>query len=172
MSDERQRAATPAQLFERLDALGIEHRTTNHPPVFTVEQAKQHREGLRGSFIKNLFLRNKKKRMWLVVAPEDLRIDLKALGVAMGAGHVSFGRPERLLEFLGVEPGSVTPFALINDPQQRVEPVIDPRVLARDPLFAHPLVNTMTTSLNGDDLLRFIADCGHQPTLLELPGRG
>jgi Ala-tRNA(Pro) deacylase len=162
--------ATAAQLFARLTELGIAHTSVEHPPVYTVEQAKQHRNGLGGGFIKNLFLRNKKKRMWLVVAPEDLLVDLKALGRAIGAGHVAFVRPERLMQPLGVEPGSVTPFALITDVGQLVQPVIDARVLAHDQLNAHPLVNTMTTAISASDLLRFIEACGHQPTVLELPG--
>src|SRR3954470_22822019 len=97
----------PQQLFVRLDQLGIAHRTVEHPPVFTVEEAKALRGSLPGGHVKNLFLRNKKGAMWLVVAEEDRAIDLKALGEAIGAGRVSFGSPERLMAHLGVIPGAV-----------------------------------------------------------------
>ena len=107
---------SPQHLFARLDALGLAHRTVEHAPVFTVEQAKQHRGVLPGHHIKNLFLRNKKEAMWLVVALEDREIDLKRLGEALGAGRLSFGSPERLRRHLGVEPGSVTPFAYSTTP--------------------------------------------------------
>src|SRR3954470_23561776 len=103
------------QLFARLDELGLVHRTVEHAPVFTVEQAKQHRGVLPGHHIKNLFLRNKKEEMWLVVARKARAIDLKQWGEWRGAGRLSFGSPERLRTYLGVEPGSVTPFAVIND---------------------------------------------------------
>ncbi len=157
-----------AQLFARLDELGLDHHTVEHPPVFTVAEAKAHRGSLTGTHIKNLFLRNKKKRMWLVVAKEDRSIDLKALGKRIGAGHVSFGRPERLMQHLGVEPGSVTPFALINDVSRQVQPVLDARIFDADPIHAHPLRNTMTTAIGGDDLLTFIRACGHEPQILDL----
>lgn len=159
---------SPAQLFARLDELGLNHHTVEHPPVFTVAEAKAHRGSLEGTHIKNLFLRNKKKKMWLVVAKEDRVIDLKALGKRIGAGHVSFGRPERLMQYLGVEPGSVTPLSLINDGDHQVQPVLDARIFDVDPIHAHPLVNTMTTAIAGDDLVAFIRACGHEPQILDL----
>src|SRR6187401_3615684 len=106
---------SPQHLFARLDALGLAHRTVEHAPVFTVEQAKEHRGMLPGHHIKNLFLRNKKEEMWLVVALEDRAIDLKRLGEVLGAGRLSFGSADRLKRYLGVEPGSVTPLSLVND---------------------------------------------------------
>jgi len=160
--------ATAEQLFAKLDELGLSHDTVEHPPVFTVEEAKAHRGPLEGTHIKNLFLRNKKKQMWLVIALEDRAIDLKALGKRIGAGRVSFGRPERLMQYLGVEPGAVTPFALINDPEQRVQPVLDARIFDRDPIHAHPLRNDMTTAIGGEDLLAFIRACGHEPQIVDL----
>src|SRR6476661_7420883 len=109
------RPATPEELFARLESLGIRTRTVSHPAVFTVEEAKALRGSLPGGHVKNLFLRNKKGAMWLVVAEEDRAVDLKALGAAIGAGRVSFGSPERLMAHLGVVPGAVTPLGLIND---------------------------------------------------------
>jgi len=155
------------ELFERLEALNIATTTVQHPPVFTVEEAKQHRGILEGTHIKNLFLRNKKRKMWLVVALEDRAIDLKSLGKRIGAGHVSFARPERLQQYLGVEPGAVTPFGLINDREQHVQVVLDAGVLNEDPVHCHPLTNTMTTAIRGEDLLKFIEACGHRYQLVD-----
>src|ERR1700734_1067716 len=128
---------TPQQLFARLDDLGLAHSTVEHAPVYTVEQAKQHRGVLPGHHIKNLFLRNKKEEMWLVVALEDRTIDLKQLGERMGAGRLSFGSPERLRTYLGVEPGSVTPFAVINDTGHKVRLVLDRGLSDGGPINAH-----------------------------------
>ena len=159
----------PQQLLARLDALGIAHRTVEHPPVFTVEEAKAHRGDLPGHHIKNLFLRNKKEEMWLVVVLEDRAIDLKALGERLGAGRLSFGSPERLRTYLGVEPGSVTPFAAINDEAQRVRVVLDRALAEGGPINAHPLTNTMTTAVSIADLLRFFAASGHAPHWIGFP---
>ena len=132
---------TPAMLFQRLDALGLAYRTVEHPPVFTVEEAKALRGQLAGGHVKNLFLRNKKgDAMWLVVALEDRVIDLKALGERIGAGRVSFGSAERLMTHLGVIPGAVTPLALINDREARVKVVIDAGLLDHDPVIYLPVL--------------------------------
>jgi Ala-tRNA(Pro) deacylase len=159
----------PQQLFARLDALGIAHRTVEHPPVFTVEEAKALRGDLPGHHIKNLFLRNKKEEMWLVVAIEDRTIDLKRLGERLGAGRLSFGSPDRLRRQLGVEPGSVTPLALVNDRDRVVRLALDRGLADGGPINAHPLTNTMTTALSGPDLLRFFAATGHEPRWLDFP---
>jgi Ala-tRNA(Pro) deacylase len=160
---------SPQQLFDRLAGLGIVHRTVEHEAVFTVEQAKQHRGVLPGHHIKNLFLRNKKEEMWLVVALEDRAIDLKRLGEMLGAGRLSFGSLERLKTWLGVEPGSVTPFAVINDTQHKVTLVLDRGLAEGGPINAHPLTNTMTSALSLPDLQRFFAATGHAPRWLDFP---
>ena len=160
---------TPQQLFARLEQLGIAHRTVEHPPVFTVEEAKALRGDLPGHHIKNLFLRNKKEEMWLVVVLEDRAIDLKRLGEALGAGRLSFGSPERLKRHLGVEPGSVTPLALINDEAGVVQLALDRGLMSDGPVNVHPLVNTMTTAMTPQDLLRFFAATGHAPRWLDFP---
>jgi Ala-tRNA(Pro) deacylase len=160
---------SPQQLFARLDALKLAHRTVEHAPVFTVEQAKQHRGALPGHHIKNLFLRNKKEAMWLVVALEDRAVDLKRLGEVLGAGRLSFGSPERLRTHLGVEPGSVTPFALVNDTAHKVTLVLDRGLLEGGPVNAHPLTNTMTTAILFADLERFFEATGHTPQWLDFP---
>ena len=160
---------SPQQLFDRLAELGIVHRTVEHEAVFTVEQAKQHRGVLPGHHIKNLFLRNKKEEMWLVVALEDRAIDLKRLGDVLSAGRLSFGSPERLKTWLGVEPGSVTPFAVINDTQHKVTLVLDRGLAEGGPINAHPLTNTMTSAISLPDLQRFFAATGHVPRWLDFP---
>ena len=159
----------PQQLFARLDQLGIAHRTVEHPPVFTVEEAKALRGNLPGHHIKNLFLRNKKEEMWLVVALEDRANDQNRLGDVLGAGRLSFGSADRLKRTLGVEPGSVTPLSLVNDEARAVQLVLDRGVADGGPVNAHPLVNTMTTALAPADLLRFFAATGHTPRWLDFP---
>jgi len=160
---------SPQQLFARLAELGLAHNTVEHAPVFTVEEAKAHRGELPGHHIKNLFLRNKKEEMWLVVALEDRTIDLKRLGEVLGAGRLSFGSPERLRKRLGIEPGSVTPFAVINDPDHKVKLVLDSGLRADGLINAHPLTNTMTSAISLPDLLRFFDSTGHAPRWLDFP---
>jgi Ala-tRNA(Pro) deacylase len=160
---------SPQQLFARLQELGIAQRTVEHPPVFTVEEAKARRGDLPGHHVKNLFLRNKKEEMWLVVALEDRAIDLKRLGEALGAGRLSFGSPERLRRHLGIEPGSVTPLALINDQARAVRLALDRALADGGPVNVHPLVNTMTTAVTPAGLLRFFEAIGHSPRWLDFP---
>ena len=163
---------TPEQLFAALDALGIPHRTVKHPPVFTVEQAGALRGRIPGGHTKNLFLRDKKYAIYLVVAPEDAEIDLKGLHRVLGAnGRFSFGSSDLLREVLGVEPGAVTPFAAINDTQGRVTVVLDAAMMEHETLNYHPLVNTMTTSISRDDLVKFLESTGHSPRVERVSGR-
>jgi Ala-tRNA(Pro) deacylase len=163
-------AATPDDLFLRLDRLGIRHTTHRHPPVFTVAESAALRGQLPGGHCKSLFLKDKKGGLWLAVMLEDRRIDMNKLADRLGAPRFSFGRAELLVEVLGVTPGSVTPFALINDAERRVTVVLDEEMLEHDPLNYHPLSNDMTTAVAPADLLRFIADCGHAPRILNLAG--
>lgn len=160
--------ATPDDLFARLDALGIRHKTHHHPPLHTVAESVRLRGSLPGGHCKSLFLKDRKGGLWLVVVLEERRLDLKALAERLGAPRFSFGSPALMEEVLGVTPGSVTPFALINDPQQRVRVVLDAEMLRRDPLNYHPLVNTATTAIAAADLGRFIAASGHAAQVLEL----
>jgi Ala-tRNA(Pro) deacylase len=162
------RPLTPDQLFARLDALGIVHRTYTHPPVFTVAEAVSLRGQLPGGHCKSLFLKDKKGGLWLVVALEERRIDLKRLAERLGAPRFSFGNAELLFDVLGVRPGSVTPFALVNDTAGRVAVVLDKGMLEHDPLNYHPLENDRTTAIAPADLLRFIEDCGHRPRVADL----
>jgi Ala-tRNA(Pro) deacylase len=163
---------SPDDLFAQLEALGLPTQTVRHPPLFTVEQSKALRGELPGGHTKNLFLKDRKDRMWLVTADEDRGIDLKALGTVLGAnGRVSFGSPERLMRHLGVEPGAVTPFGLVNDTAGQVSFVLDEGLLRHDVLNFHPLTNAATTAIARDDFLRFLEAIGHKPQVMTLPAR-
>ena len=163
---------SPDDLFARLDALGIRTTTVRHPPLFTVEQSKALRGELPGGHTKNLFLKDKKDRLWLVTAEEDRGIDLKALGGVLGAhSRVSFGSPDRLMRHLGIEPGAVTPFGLANDTEKEVSFVLDEGLMRHEVLNFHPLTNAATTAIARTDFLRFLDAIGHPPRLLALPAR-
>ncbi|MGB5213600.1 MAG: prolyl-tRNA synthetase associated domain-containing protein [Anderseniella sp.] len=161
-------STTSEQLLQHLTDLGINTTVTEHEAVFTVEQARALRGEIPGGHCKNLFLKDKKGALWLVVCLEDAVIDLKALPALIGAARISFGKADLLGEVLGVEPGSVTPFALINDATHRVNIVLDAKMMKHDVVSYHPLVNTATVTLTPDDLLKFISSCGHEPRIIEL----
>lgn len=164
--------ATRDDLFARLRELGIATVTHEHPPVFTVEEAREHCSHLPGGHCKSLFLKDKKGQLWLVVTLDHRRVDLKALSGAMGAARLSFGRPELLHEVLGIVPGAVTPFALINDRDHRVTVVLDREMMSLDLLNYHPLGNDATTAIAPRDLRAFIASCGHQPREIDIAELG
>ena len=162
---------TPDQLFVALDALGIKYSTVKHPPLFTVEQSRSLRGQIPGGHTKNLFLRDKKYEIYLVVTLEDAGIELKGLHRKLGAsGRFSFGSADLMREVLGVEPGSVTPFGVINDSDGRVTVVLDAALMEHATLNFHPLVNTMTTSINRDDLVKFLESTGHSPRIERVSG--
>ena len=163
--------ATPDDLFAFLDALGIPHRTVTHPPLFTVEQSRELRGQIPGGHTKNLFLKDKKDAVFLVVAQEDAVIELKSLHRRLGAsGRFSFGSADLLQELWGVLPGAVTPFGAINDTGHRVTVILDAPMMQHQTLNYHPLVNTMTTAIARDDLVRFLAATGHPPRIEAVSG--
>jgi len=163
--------ATPAELFACLDSLGIAHKTVTHPPVFTVEEGRELRGAVEGGHTKNLFLRDKKGTVFLVVALENAVIDLKSLHRLLGAtGRFSFGSPELMRELIGVEPGSVTPFSVINDKAGQVTVVLDAAMMEHKILNYHPLVNTGTTTISREGLLRFLEATGHKPRIEAVSG--
>src|SRR6188472_442906 len=154
-----------------LDSLGITQSTVKHPPLFTVEQSRALRGQIPGGHTKNLFLRDKKYYIYLVVALEDADIDLKGLHRRLGAsGRFSFGSAELMREVLGIEPGAVTPFGAINDTAGRVTIVLDQGLMEHAVVNAHPLVNTMTTSIGRGDLVKFLNSTGHAPRIEPVTG--
>lgn len=155
-------------LFRHLADLDISVSTKEHPPVFTVDEARALRGAIPGGHCKNLFLKDKKGAVWLVVALEDTVIDLKALPALIGSARLSFGSAELMGRLLGVKPGSVTPFALINDRGCEVNVVLDAKMMAFELLNYHPLSNDATTTIRSGDLLRFIRSCGHHPRIVAL----
>ena len=164
--------ATRDDLMARLADLGIEARTVDHAPVFTVGEAQALRGQIPGAHTKNLFLKDKKDALFLVVAPEDADIDLKQLHHRIGAsGRLSFGKPELLMEVLGVTPGSVTALAAMNDTGGRVTVVLDVDLAAAANVNCHPLVNTATTTLPSAGLLAFLRATGHEPRIVALSGQ-
>ena len=158
--------ASPDELFAFLDRLGIAHKTMTHAPLFTVEQSQALRGSIAGGHTKNLFVKDKKDKVFLLVAPEDAAIELKSMHRLLGAsGRFSFGSADLMRELLGVEPGSVTPFGAINDKDARVNVVLDAAMMKHEILNYHPLVNTMTTSIASADLVKFLQATGHDPRI-------
>jgi Ala-tRNA(Pro) deacylase len=158
--------ATRDDLFARFKALGINTKTKDHAPVYTVEEAQALRGDIEGGHCKNLFLKDDKGNIWLIVCLEESQIDLKAAPAKIGSRRLSFGKPELLLEVMGVEPGSVTPFGLINDTSNRVNVVLDAAMMAHEFVNYHPLQNTATTTIRSADLVTFIKSCGHEPKIV------
>lgn len=154
-------------LLAQLEEWAIPYRLHTHPPVFTVDEARVHIGHLPGGHVKNLFLKDKKDRIWLVTVLDERRVDLNALAKRLGAGRLSFGKEPLLAEVLGVTPGSVTPLGTINDRNGRVTVVLDQALMACAEINCHPLVNTATVVMASDDLRRFFRATGHEPMELD-----
>ncbi|MET3662055.1 prolyl-tRNA synthetase associated domain-containing protein [Aquamicrobium ahrensii] len=160
---------TEDELLAFLADLGIEVSTTRHPPLFTVADSQALRGAIAGAHTKNLFLKDKKDNFFLVTVDEEAEVDLKQIHHLIGAaGRVSFGKPEMLMELLGVIPGAVTVFGLINDTQGRVKVILDTGLMESDIINAHPLTNEATSSIRPADLVRFIEATGHDPVILKV----
>ena len=156
-----------AELLDRLKTLGLETTTHDHAAVFTVAESRHAKATIPGAHSKNLFVKDKKGRIFLITAEGDAAIDLKAISEKIGAsGRVSFGKPELLLELVGVTPGSVTPFGVINDVEGRVTVVVDAAMMSHEILNFHPLENTATTSIRREDFVRFLEAVGHPPLIV------
>jgi Ala-tRNA(Pro) deacylase len=160
--------ASRKQLYDRLASLGIATTTVEHEAVFTVAESGGIEREIRGAHTKNLFLKDDAGHLFLVVALTTTKVDLKGLAKKLGAGRFSFGKPELLYEALGVQPGSVTAFSVINDASGRVRLVIDEELMQHETINCHPLENTATTNIAREDLLRFIRACGHEPRVVML----
>lgn len=161
--------ATRERLFAYLGTLGIATTTVEHRAVFTVSESDALERDLPGGHTKNLFLKDAKGKLLLIVAQAHTAIDLKSLHKTLGCARLSFGKPDLLMEVLGVPPGSVTAFSVINDRDRRVSVVIDAALMHYDIINCHPLLNTATTSIARDDLVRFLRETGHPP---EISGLG
>jgi Ala-tRNA(Pro) deacylase len=159
--------ASPEDLFAFFDAHAIAHRTLEHPPVFRVGEGEAVKTQLPGGHTKNLFLKDAKDRLWLVSALGETKIDLKALPGAIGSARLSFGSAPLMAEALGVTPGSVTAFALVNDAVRRVGFVADAALMASDPVNFHPLTNAATTALSQAGFRAFLRALGVVPTVVD-----
>jgi len=161
---------SPTDLFGYLDGLGIAHDTTEHAPTFSVAESAPIKAAIPGAHSKNLFVKDKKGKIFLITAKDETQIDLKRTHEAIGAsGRLSFCTAEQLWLYLGVEPGSVTPFGVVNDRDCKVRVVLDAVLMSFERVNFHPLVNSMTTGLSRADLLRFLIATGHEPVILDLP---
>lgn len=160
--------ASRLDLMAFLERLGIETKTVDHAPVFTVAESEAIERAIPGGHTKNLFLKDNKGKLFLVVAASHTRVDLKALAARLGAGRFSFGKPDLLMEVLGVTPGSVTAFAAMNDQQRRVRVVVDERLMEYDTVNCHPLENAATTNIARSDLFQFLSASGHEPRVISL----
>ena len=158
---------TPPELYSYLDGMGISYEVEEHAPVFTIDEMRE--LGIKGSVCKNLFLRDAKGRQhFLVVLPGDRQADLGALAAALGSSKLSFASEERLMKHLGLTKGSVTPLAVIQDPDHTVQVLLDESLTGMDRLGVHPLVNTATLWISGSDLLRFVRSCGNPVKIVSI----
>lgn len=159
--------ATPEDVFNALDQLSITHRSISHAPMRTVADSMAMRDGVPGGYSKNLFLRNRKGKMVVVTLLEHRTVDLKAFGQKLGIGKPSFASEQRMMSYLGVIPGAVTPLAVINDKTKAVTAVLDKALLQQDPLHFHPCDNSMTTTLAADDLLKYMTHFHQTPVVMD-----
>ncbi len=161
-------AWTQDKLLAHLAKLGIEADTVEHLPLFTVEESQALRGEIPGAHTKNLFLKCKKGELWLITALEDTAVDLKTLHKKLGSGRLSFGNADLLKETLGLVPGAVSTFGVINDTKNRVTVVLDEALMRHERINLHPLANTATTGISRDALITFLNDCKHPPKIMAL----
>ena len=162
--------ATPEDLFAFFEAHGIAHSTFQHPAVFRVDEGEEIKSAMPGAHTKNLFLKDSKDQLWLISALGETRIDLKGLPKTIGSARLSFGREEMLYQALGVRPGSVTLFALINDKAHRVKVVLDEALFAHETVNFHPLVNTATTAISREGMTAFLEALDARPLVVDFEG--
>jgi Ala-tRNA(Pro) deacylase len=155
-----------AVLFDTLDRLQVKIRKLEHAAVFTVAESDEVHHAMPGIHTKNLFLKDEGGAFWLVTAPADAAIDIKALRHKIGSKRLSFGKPDAMAELLGVAPGAVTPLAVINDTAGKVALVLDAALTGETPVNVHPLRNTATIGLSGSDLVRVVTELGHAPRIV------
>ncbi len=158
-----------AGLIAFFDAHGVDHATTDHEAVFRVGEGEGIKDGIPGAHTKNLFLKDAKGRLWLISAKDDTVIDLKRLHPVIGSARLSFGPAELMVETLGVTPGSVTAFGLVNDAEGRITFVLDKALADADQVNFHPLTNTATTTVSQAGFRRFLAALGRTPIVVDFP---
>lgn len=168
MNDVSQMPTSPRQVMDKMDALGIAYDLHEHEAVFTVAESRQVDKQIDACHTRNMYLRTKKKDNVLVTLSHDTPIDLKKLEDVLGMKRFSFGSPDRLMQYLGVYPGSVTPLAAVNAPPQDIQIILEDKMMQADKVAYHPLINTMTVVMTPEDLLRFLKACGHTPLVMDL----
>ena len=157
-------------IYEFLDTIEVSYERFDHPAVYTVSEAKKLSPKMDGASTKNLFLRDKKGiRHFLVIVPQDKQVDLKELSSILEASRLSFASPDRLKKYLGIEPGSVSILALLNDPEKTVEVFVDSELWNAEIILCHPLVNTSTLAITRDGIKQFLEKTGHNLMLVEIP---
>ena len=159
---------SPGELLAQLRALSIPYRFYEHRAVFTVAEAEEVERDIPGTHCRNLFFRDKKKNNFLLCLPNRVPVDVKKLPAVLESDRLSFGSPERLWEYLGVRPGSVCPFSIVNDHGHQVKIFLEKTMMEDNVLNFHPLLNTMTIGLAPADLIRFIESTGHAPYIVDL----
>lgn len=159
---------SPESLMARLEELGIDYVLHHHEAVYTVEESQKLDHDIPGTHCRNLYLRDKKKKNYLVVLQNATDVEMKKLPPVIGSDRLSFGSADRLWQFLGVRPGSVCPFCIMNDTDQQVKILLDKSMMEADLVNYHPLLNTMTVTLKPDDLLKFIESTGHEAHIVDL----
>lgn len=158
----------PEKLLSMLDDLGIEYKFYEHEAVYTVAESEKIDADIPGLHCRNLYLRDKKKRNYLVSAQNATEIDLKKLSDLLDAGRFSFGSADRLWQYLGVRPGSVCPYAVVNDPDNEVRLILDQSMMDAEIVNFHPLSNTMTIGTNPHDIVKFVESIGHNVEIIDL----
>lgn len=158
----------PDDLFNIMKNINVAYTLYEHDPIFTVEEGLHLKGNIPGLHCRNLFMKDKKGDMFLVVAANETQIDLKKLPKAINSGRLSFCSSDRLMTHLGIYPGAVCPFAVVNDKDQVVKVVLDQKMVEADLVCVHPLDNAMTVSLSPDDLLKFFNHTGHEPHILDM----
>jgi len=159
---------TSEALFSHFERLSLSYKLYRHDPVFTVEESQHLTETIPGTHCRNLFVRDKKEIMFLVVVPNETKVDMKKLEGVLGCARLSFGSPDRLWKYLGVRPGSVCPYSIINDTGNNVRIVLDKGMMAADLVTYHPMENHMSVTMTPADLTKFIESTGHVPHIIDL----
>lgn len=162
---------TPDQLFAILDELEIKYEVFNHKPIFTVAEGLDMERNIPGLHCRNLFIRDKKGKMFLVVAANETKVNMKELQTKLECGRLSFGSHDRLWQYLGIRTGSVCPFCIINDKAGDVEIILDEYMMNAELVNYHPLDNSMTMGLTPQDLIKFIKHTGHEPRTMDIAAR-